>query len=356
MPSPSRTTRTLLAAAVGLLAAAATTGCAVEQPASGQTLDTSAALPTAVPEGTTLVVGDPTTQVALRLAGDEIDSDFSFELEWANISGGPASLEAFRANALDVSSVAEIPSIHATWTGVPVRNIATVYRENWEDVPIYEFAGAPGIDLASIKDLEGKRIAFSPGQAQGAIVLKTLKAAGLTTDDVELVELPSTGDVYATSLAAKEVDVAPLGGTQLFRYRNNYPDADSVRHGLRDDAGHLYSPVAVLDDPAKAAALAEYVAVWAQAKIWVAEHPEEWKQGYYIEDQGLTEEDAQYLIDNAPVPDIPVDLTEGIARTQETIDLLSAELDHEPLKAEDLFDQRFVPVAYEAAEKARGDR
>ena len=61
----------------------------------------------------------------------------------------------------------------------------------------------------------------------------------------------------------------------------------------------------------------------------------------------------QYLIDHAPVPDIPSDLTEGIERTQATIDLLATELDQEPFDAADLFDERFGPVAGEAAAAAR---
>jgi sulfonate transport system substrate-binding protein len=332
----------------------ATTACAAAQATTSPTGDPAASaadLPTDVPAGTVLRIGDPTIQKAFELAGDDLPSDFSFTPEWANISGGPATTEAFRAGSLDVGAVAEIPPIHATWTGLDVQIYASVYRENWKDAPVYEFAGAPGVDLESLEDLEGQRIAFSPGQAQGAIVLKALKEAGLTQEDVELIELPSTGDVYSTALAAHEVDVAPLGGTQLFRYLSKYEadGATSVQHHLRDDASHLYGPTATVDDPAKAAALREYVAAWAAAKIWIFEHPEIWKQKYYIEDQGLTPEDAQYLIDHAPVPDIPADLTEGIERTQATIDLLSEELDQPALVAADLFDERFGPVAAEGA-------
>jgi len=346
-----------VAAAVGVLAVLGTAGCVADAAADspGGSLAAADPLPTEVPAGTTLVVGDPTTEAALELAGDEIEHDFSFDLEWANLSGGPQTIEAFRAESLDVGAVAEIPPIHATWTGVPVSIVATQYRENWQDAPVYELAGRPGVTLGSLDDLAGKRIAFSPGQAQGALVLKALAAAGLTQDDVELVELPSTGDVYSTALAAGEVDVAPLGGTQLYRYLSTYEaeGAQSVRHGLRDDAGHLYSPKAVLEDPAKAAALDEYVEVWAKARVWIEAHPEEWKQGYYVEHEGLTDEDAQYLTDHAAVVDIPADLTEGIARTQETIDLLAAELDKEPLDAADLFDQRFVPAQEAGAEAQR---
>ncbi|WP_454728606.1 ABC transporter substrate-binding protein [Cellulosimicrobium protaetiae] len=353
--------RSATAVALGLVALLATGACGAAQasggtdPADGAALAADADLPTEVPEGTVLRIGDPTTQRAFELAGDDLDSDFSFEVEWANISGGPATTEAFRAGSLDVGAVAEIPPIHATWTGLDVQIYASIYRENWEDAPIYEFAGAPGVELDSLEDFRGHRIAFSPGQAQGAIVLKALQEAGLTQDDVELVELPSTGDVYSTALAAGEVDIAPLGGTQLYRYLGTYEadGATSVKHHLRDDASHLYGPTEVVEDPAKAAALREYVAAWAAAKIWIDEHPEEWKQGYYVEDQGLSEEDAQYLIDHAPVPDIPSDLTEGIERTQATIDLLATELDHEPFDATDLFDERFGPVAGDAAAAAR---
>ncbi len=59
-------------------------------------------LPAQVPPGTTLVIGDPQTQRALVLSG-EIDK-LPFKIEWANISGGARAIEAFRANALDVSN------------------------------------------------------------------------------------------------------------------------------------------------------------------------------------------------------------------------------------------------------------
>ena len=94
------------------------------------------------------------------------------------------------------------------------------------------------------EDLRGKKIAYSPGQAQGALVLRVLKAAGLTKEDVELVELPSTGDVYSTALACRQVDVAPVGGVQVKRYLAKYgtDGATTISHGLRDDPSTCTSP------------------------------------------------------------------------------------------------------------------
>ena len=338
-----------LAAAALLPALAACAGDAsADSPAGDGTASApTAALPTEVPAGTTLVVGDPTTQKAVELAGDDLDADLGFEIEWANLSGGPQTTEAFRAGALDVGAVADIPPIHARWTGLDVRIVAAVYREDWQENPIYEFGVAPGVEgVESLEDFAGHRIAYSPGQAQGVIVLRALAEAGLTRDDVELVELPSTGDVYATALAAGEIDIAPIGGVQVARYVEKYgtDGAHTVRHGLRDDPSNLYVPTSVIEDPATAAALRAYVALWAQAKLWVHDHPEEWKAGYYVADQGLSPADADYLVEHAGVPDIPQDWAEPIARHQETIDLLADATGNESFDAAELWDQRFAPV------------
>ncbi len=214
-------THKVLTAAVAI--AALVTGCGGAAQAGddgGAKLALDAALPTTVPDGTKIVVGDPATEVALKLSG-QLDKVSKF-VQFANLSGGPQTTEAFRAHALDVGSVAEIPPIHATWTGLHVKIVASKFRQDPLDHPIYQLGIAPGANVKTLPDLRGKKIAYSPGQAQGALVLKVLKKAGLTKDDVKLVELPSTGDVYTNALAAKQVDVAPIGGVQIKRYLAKY--------------------------------------------------------------------------------------------------------------------------------------
>src|SRR5689334_10427009 len=331
----SRLKYAVLAAAAALVVA----GCGGSAEAgSGQKLALDAPLPTTVPDGAKIVVGDPATQVAFKLSGqlDKVEKYTKF----ANLSGGPQTTEAFRAHALDLGSVAEIPAIHATWTGLKVKIVASKFRQDAIDHPIYELGIAPGVSVKTLADLRGKSIAFSPGQAQGALVLKVLKKAGLTKDDVKLVELPSTGDVYTNALAGKQVDVAPIGGVQIKRYTAKYgkDGATTLQHGIRDDAGHLYGPVESLEDPAKAAAIRAYVAAWGVAQDWIDKHPKEWIAGYYVKDQGLTEADGQWLVDNAGHPDITADWSDAITRNQETIELLAAETKNPVIQAKDLYD------------------
>jgi sulfonate transport system substrate-binding protein len=341
---PKTTRRTLLA---GASAAAALALAACSEEDGGPALAADADLPTAVPEGTKLVIGDPSQQVAFELSG--LASLLTFEVEWANISGGPKSAEAFRAKSLDISSVADIPPIHTNWTNLPTKIVASGGRIDPLAHPIYDLGIAPGVDVATVEDLAGKRIAYSPGQAQGALILRVLDAAGLTQDDVELVELPSTADTYSNALAGGEVDVAPIGGTQVKSYVNKYgaDGATTIPHGLRDDPWVLYAPTEVLEDADKAAAIAEYVRLWGAAKLWTRANRDEWISAWYVEHEGLTVEDGNYLHDREGEPDFPETWDETIERHQETIEILAEGTGNPVLDAEDLYDRRFEALVTE---------
>jgi sulfonate transport system substrate-binding protein len=338
--------RAFLSATLGAVALGLTACAADDTPDTA--LAANAPLPESVPKGTKLVVGDREHQKAIEFSGEAENLDF--EVEWANLSGGPQTLEAFRAKALDLGSVADIPPIHSHWTGIPTRIVASRFRQDPLNHAIYRLGIAPGIAVAALADIRGRKVAYSPGQAQGALVLRVLHKAGLSKQDVKLVELPSTGDVYLNALASRQVDIAPIGGVQVKRYEAKYgkDGATTIAHGLRDDPGHLYAPITVLADPAKAAAIREYIKVWARAWRWREANPQEWIERYYVKDQGLTAEDGRWLVDNAGLSDIPASWTEAIARHQETIDLLAKETGNKPLRAGDLYDLRYESVAAQA--------
>ncbi|MFG2648822.1 ABC transporter substrate-binding protein [Streptomyces sp. NPDC048436] len=338
------------ALSAALLAPLLLAGCAGNT-SSTTTVDAkkvSAKIPEKVDPDTTLTIGAPEIQVALKLSG-QLDK-IPFKVKWANISGGPQCSEAFRAHSLDVCSAAEIPSIHAHWTGLDTKLVAAKFRKDPLKHPTYELGIAPGADIDTLKDLRGKKIAYSPGQAQGALVLRILAKAGLSKDDVELVELPSTGDVYPSALGSGQVDAAPLGSVNIKRYPAKYgkDGAKTIKHGLRDDPGHLWVPTESVENPKKAAAIREFVKYWARAGEWADQHPKEWIDGYYVKDQGLSRADGEYLVKGVGHPDIPADWTSAIARQQKTVDLLAKETGKKTFDAEVLFDRRYESVAADA--------
>lgn len=337
--------RAALLTTAGMLALSA---CGGEQ--AGQRLELTAALPDTPADGTVLRVGDPATQVALETSGliDQLD----VEIEWANISGGPKTLEAFRADAIDIGAVADIPPLFAHWTGTDVRIVAARETVDPMEHPTYELGVAPGVDVQSIEDLKGKKIAYSPGQAQGALVLNVLREAGLTQDDVELVEMESVDDAFSIALASKQVDVAPLSQALAKTYLAKYePDgAATIDPGVRDDAWTLYAPTTVLQDADKAAAIKEYVGIWAEAQEWISENPDEFAEAYYVDHEGLSPEDAQYVVDALGHFSVPTNWDEFIARHQETVDTLVKEQGRAPLDVETLYDRRFEKAIAAAVE------
>lgn len=347
MQSPIRSRRSILLPLLFVLAAmTALVGCGAEE--KGPRLALSAAVPTEVPDGTVLRVGDPATETALKASG--LIDDLDIEIEWANITGGPKTLEAFRADAIDVGSVADIPPLFAQWTGTDIKIIAARETVDALEHPTYELGIAPGVDVKTIEDLKGKSIAYSPGQAQGALILRVLAKAGLTQDDVELVEMASVDDAYSLALSGNQVDVAPLGQTLVRGYLSKYErdGASTIQPGVRDDAWTLYTPTTVLEDANKAAALKSYAEAWAEAQQWIADNPEEFARAYYVEHEGLSSEDANYIVDVLGTFSVPTNWDDVIARHQETADLLEVEQEREHLDVADLYDRRYEKAIAES--------
>jgi sulfonate transport system substrate-binding protein len=318
----------------------------------------SAPLPDAIPPGVTLAIGDPMTEAVMKHEGWRAP----FAIKWARITGGPAVTEAFHARVLDVGLSADIPPIHAVWVGMPVKTIAVMFRADAAHHPLYELAVAPGSGVTSLADLRGKRIAFSPGQVQGEVVLRTLEAQGLDKNDVTLVELPSTSaDVYINALVGGLVDVAPLApGAATRHYVADWgaKGARLIAHGpFRDDLTNLYVRDETLRDPAKAAALHAYVQLWARAAAWIDAHPAEWAQLYYVEEEGLSADDARYVVEAAGSHEVPRDWTGAIALQQGAINLMASETGQRRFDAHQIFDRRFEPVAAGAwARASAGER
>jgi sulfonate transport system substrate-binding protein len=345
-----------LLAAAGVLASAAHdhrgvfAGAAQAQALTGG-LPLDAPLPDRVPPGVKLVIGDPLTQRVLEHTG--WIKELPFQVQWAQMAGGPAVTEAFHAKALDVGSAADIPPIHAIWVGIPVKMIAVRFRKDPQDHPSFVLGIAPKANVRSLADLRGKRIAFSPGQVQGEIVLRSLEAAHLTRNDVKLIELPSTGgNLYINALVGGLVDVAPIAaGAASKHYIDDYGSqgARLIRHSdVRDDLGDLYVRTETLQDPGKAAALRAYIKLWVRASNWVATHPDEWAKIYYEQNQGLSPADARYVVQVMGQPDVPRRWDEAIALQQASIDLMARETHRRPFPAASLFDRRFEAVIADA--------
>ncbi|MFB8001113.1 ABC transporter substrate-binding protein [Nocardia sp. NPDC056000] len=327
---------------LGLVLAAAllVAGCATK----GGDTDLSAALPTSVPPGTKLSISVNTTRVALEASGQSNTLPFTVS-DWPVVQAGPDVIQAFRGGALDVATNAGIPPIHAHATGVDAKIVGVKVRST----PLYQLATAPNSAINSLSDLRGKRIGFSPGQAQGVVVLRTLQAAGLSVSDVKLVELNSPQ--FLTALQGKQIDVAPLAEPQLTLYLAQYGEqgARGVKTPAVDALTILWAPTAVLQDSGKLAAITEFVKIWARTDIWAWEHPDQWLDAYYVKDQKVTPDSARRILSTVEKPYYPAKWDDAIKWEQETIDLVTRSgYFGSSFDAAQLFDRRFEQLASDA--------
>jgi sulfonate transport system substrate-binding protein len=321
----------------GAALAAGLIACGSSASSEEPQLEASDALPMTVPPGMKLTVTSPQTRLQLELAG--LLDTLPFQPgDWPNVTAGPDVINAFRAGSADLASNAGIPPIQAHFQGGIEAKIVAVRLTR---VPTYVFATRPGSDIQTVADFRGKRLGFSQGQAQGVVLLRALKQAGLTTKDVALVELNSPQ--FLTALQAGQVDVAPLGITQVYQYLNQYgkDGAHEVKTDVVDRLTVLWAPGKVLADPAKVAAIAAYTPIWAQGAVWQHEHPDIWVQKYYVEDQGITAEQGRAVVAASSKPLFPPTWDEAIQWEQETIDLLAGGDFVEGFDANILFDRRF---------------
>ncbi|WP_327299519.1 ABC transporter substrate-binding protein [Streptomyces sp. NBC_01197] len=301
----------------------------------------------APPPGTKLSVAVRTTQLQLVPSGLKKDLRFTVS-DWPNLTAGPDIIQGFRAHSIDLAVNAGIPPVQAAAIGVGARIVAVQERNH----PSYVFATAPGSPITETGDFRGKKIGFSQGQAQGVVVLRALKKAGLRNSDVTLVALPSTQ--FLTALQSRQVDVAPLAEPTLTKYLRQYgkDGARGVHTDVVDLLTVLWAPDEVLDDPARATAVRDFIPLWARGQVWAWEHPDRWIDRYYVKDQGVTVADGRRIVASLARPVFTTSWNRAIAWEQETADLLASGGFVPRQDVTKLFDRRFERLAAEAVPAA----
>lgn len=337
--------RLFLSSLLGVAAAAGLSGCAGASAAdTGTDQATLAPLAARVPTGTRLRIASyqGVQQLQFKLAGL---TDLPFTVsDWLNIGAGPDVINAFRAKSLDLANNAGIPPIQAHFQGYHAKIVAIGITRK----PSYLFATKPGSDIQDVQGFKGKKLAFSQGQAQGVVLLRALKKAGLTHDDVKLV--PLTSNQFLTALQAGQVDIAPLANQQAPAYLKQYgpKGAHTVKTDVVDLLNLLWAPESVLADPAKAAAVAAYIPRWAKGQVWAYEHPDVWNEEFYVKTQNLTTAQAQSITALANKPLFPPSWDEAVRWEQETADLLAEGGFVKKFTVDSLFDRRFEGIAAKA--------
>lgn len=261
-----------LPAALALLALIAA-GCSSASAGSGSTSssDGSKASTTDVSQ-VTLHIGDQAgsgSQALLTAAG--LISKLPFKVTWADFTSGPPMLQAMAGGAVDIGSVGNAPPVFAAAGG---DNLAIVgaFQANPLGSALLVPKNSP---IHSIAQLKGKRIAVAQGSSADYHLLTVLKKAGLTVHDVTLDYLQPADGLAA--LASGHVDAWDIW-SPFVEQAQAQDHARLLVSGVGYGSPYSFTVAArgALADPAKAAAIRDYLKLLAQAHAWAATHQAAW--------------------------------------------------------------------------------
>lgn len=134
-----------------------------------------------------------------------LEEEFSkdgIELEFVRFEYGPPIVESIAADGIDITTeLGDTPLITSYANGTGIQAVYVTIK-NPDSVSIVTNAGS-GIE--TIEDLKGKKIGFQVGSVMHDFILRQLAAAGLSEEDVELINISSANDQLA-ALQTNEVD------------------------------------------------------------------------------------------------------------------------------------------------------
>jgi sulfonate transport system substrate-binding protein len=284
MPRPKVPRAVLLAVtATAVVAAAWTSGSPAGAAKSAAPAASGSPIPASVPAGTTLRVADQldVLETPLALSGD--NKNFPYKVSYSTFVGGPSMLQAFQGGAVDLGWVAGTPAIFAQ----AAHQGAVVVAAYATAKSTYSLVNGPGQHITSWARLKGKSVAYQQGTVEESILLQGLQSAGLTLKDVTSVNLSTTSLVPA--LEAGKVDTAILVEPLTGVYLAKDPNASQVplTNDITNRDGFLIASAAALKDPAREAAIADYLKRFVTATTWENTHIAAAAASVYVDEYHL---------------------------------------------------------------------
>lgn len=278
-------------------------------------------LAAAVPKGTRLIVAEQAGEASVpwQLSGQ--GKDAPYQVSFATFNGGPAVLEALVAGAVDVGYIGEAPIPIAVGRGVKDLVAIAITANPGSPANTY-LVIQPSSDIRKVEDLRGRSVAYPAGTGRHMILAGILHAHGLDLrKDVKGVQV--AGSEVAPTFSSRAVDAAIVLGHQYFRLGSPPILANGAGHnwGLNP----IVARKAALEDPAKAAAIADFIRRAVAMYNWQTAHPDEWIQANYVKRVGMTFRQGKLLLDeeglgayypiDKPLTDVFQQIADGLFET-----------------------------------------
>lgn len=118
-----------------------------------------------------------------------------YKVVWKEFQDGSSLMQAVKSGEVDYARLGDTPPVIAQASGTELSYIAAgSTRANGSGILVAEDSG-----IASLNDLKGKKIAYTKGTSSEFLLRNALKKAGISTADVQLVNLDSSAASVAFS-------------------------------------------------------------------------------------------------------------------------------------------------------------
>lgn len=273
--------------------------------------------PVLAAERVELRIGDQKGNMRAQLEAADGLRDLPYDIRWAEFPAAAPLAEALNAGALDAGIIGDAPLLFALASGAQVKAIAVDKSDPYGIAVLVE----PKSPLKTAADLKGKRIATGRGSIGHHIALKALASAGLSEKDVEFRFL---GPVDAkVALANGSVDAWATWEPYTALAETSGQGRVLVNgRGLSAGNSFLAATDKALADPARRAALQDYLERLAKAQDW-ANHNLDSYSKTLAQIIGFPVEAARLQFERRKVRWQPVDAG-TIGEQQETADFYQA--------------------------------
>jgi sulfonate transport system substrate-binding protein len=261
---------TALALTIATVAACSSTASSTGT-SSTPTGGTASAAQAAV-SGVTLHIGDQAgtgAQALLTAAG--LIGKLPFHVAWSDFTSGPPMLQAMGAGSVDIGGVGNAPPVFAAAGGSKITIVGALQANPHASALLVP----KGSSIHSVAQLRGKRIAVAQGSSADYHLLTVLNKAGLSVHDVTLVYLQPAAGLAA--LTSGHVDAWDIW-SPFIEEAGTLDGASTLTSGVGYGSPYSFTVAsrAALADPAKAAAIKDYLALLAHAHAWVNAHLPVW--------------------------------------------------------------------------------
>jgi sulfonate transport system substrate-binding protein len=250
---------------------------------AGASISAATSITTATPStaGVTLTLGQQGSSMQAEVEASGVLKGAPYKVNWATFSGPTGVIAAFDAKGIDLGILGDTSLIlkqanSATpWTAatVPYKNVAVYGSIVADQYPVFVTLASKSSGITDASQLRGKKWAYVPGGNTNLMYLLSLKAAGLAPTDIKPVILQDFTSL-GTALANNQIDAASLPranalGALAAGAHVIYTGAQVGVPGVNTWA----SPVAVLADPRKAAAIGDLLTRFVAFYAWYSKNP-----------------------------------------------------------------------------------